>query len=117
MGPRRHQRAKARRKDNSKPMRISVVTPSYNMAPYMEDTITSVIRNLRAGDEYFVVDGGSTDGTVDIIRRYEHRLTGWVSKPDRGYAEAIGKGFDRATGDILCWINCSDLYLAGALDM
>ena len=98
-------------------MRISVVTPSYNMGPYMEDTITSVICNLRVGDEYFVVDGGSTDGTVDIIRRYEHRLTGWVSEPDRGYAEAIGKGFDRATGDILCWINCSDLYLAGALDM
>lgn len=98
-------------------MRISVVTPSFNMAPYLEDTITSVIRNLRPGDEYFVIDGGSMDGSVDIIRRYEKQLTGWVSEPDRGYADAIGKGFDRATGDILCWINSSDLYLSGAFEM
>lgn len=98
-------------------MRISVVTPSFNMAPYLEDTIKSVLANLREGDEYFVIDGGSTDGTVDIIRRYERQLTGWVSEPDRGYADAIGKGFDLATGDLLCWINSSDVYLAGALEM
>ena len=99
-----------------KPMRISVVTPSFNMAPYLEDTIASVIGNLRAGDEYFVIDGGSTDGSVDIIRRHERSLTGWISEKDAGYADALAKGFARATGDILCWINASDMYLAGALD-
>jgi glycosyltransferase involved in cell wall biosynthesis len=97
-------------------MRISVVTPSFNMASYLEDTITSVIDNLRPGDEYFIIDGGSTDGSADIIRRHEGRLTGWVSEQDAGYADALAKGFDRATGDVLCWINAGDLYLAGALD-
>jgi glycosyltransferase involved in cell wall biosynthesis len=96
--------------------RISVVTPSFNMATHLEDTIISVLSNLRNGDEYFIIDGGSTDGSVDIIRRYAHRIAGWVSAPDKGYADAIGKGFERATGDILCWINAGDLYLSGALD-
>jgi glycosyltransferase involved in cell wall biosynthesis len=81
-------------------MRISVVTPSFNMAPYLEDTITSVIGNLRPGDEYFVIDGGSTDGSADVIRRHEQSLSGWVSEKDAGYADALAKGFDRATGDI-----------------
>lgn len=101
---------------HSLPMRISVVTPSFNMAPYLEDTIESVLTNLRGGDEYFVIDGGSTDGSEDIIRRHQQSLTGWVSEKDAGYADALAKGFDRATGDILCWINASDLYLLGALD-
>jgi glycosyltransferase involved in cell wall biosynthesis len=97
-------------------MRISVVTPSFNMKPYLEDTITSVVANLRPGDEYFIIDGGSTDGSLDFIRRHERDLTAWVSEKDGGYADALAKGFDRATGDILCWINAGDLYLAGALD-
>ena len=97
-------------------MRISVVTPSFNMAAYLEQTITSVISNLRDGDEYFIVDGGSTDGSVEIIRRYEKRISGWISEPDDGYADALAKGFARASGDMLCWINASDLYLAGAFD-
>ncbi|MCX7309068.1 MAG: glycosyltransferase family 2 protein [Afipia sp.] len=97
-------------------MRISVVTPSFNMAPYLEDTIASVISNLRDGDEYFIVDGGSTDGSVDIIKRYDKHISGWISEPDCGYADALAKGFARATGDILCWINASDLYLSGAFD-
>ena len=97
-------------------MRISVVTPSFNMAPYLEDTIKSVLANLREGDEYFIIDGGSTDGSVDIIRRHAKSLTGWFSEKDAGYADALAKGFDCATGDILCWINTGDLYLAGALD-
>jgi glycosyltransferase involved in cell wall biosynthesis len=97
-------------------MRISVVTPSFNMAPYLEDTIKSVVANLRPGDEYFIIDGGSTDGSVDIIRRLEKDITGWVSEKDAGYADAIGKGFARATGDILCWINAGDFYLYGAFD-
>jgi glycosyltransferase involved in cell wall biosynthesis len=97
-------------------MRISVVTPSFNMAPYLEDTITSVIGNLQPGDEYFVIDGGSTDGSADVIRRHEGSLTGWVSEKDAGYADALAKGFERATGDILCWINAGDMYLSGAFD-
>jgi glycosyltransferase involved in cell wall biosynthesis len=97
-------------------MRISVVTPSFNMAPYLEDTIQSVIGNLRPGDEYYVVDGGSTDGSVDVIRRHEGSLTGWVSETDGGYADALAKGFARTSGDILCWINAGDMYLSGALD-
>ena len=97
-------------------MRISVVTPSFNMARYLEDTIKSVVANLRPGDEYFVIDGGSADGSVDVIRRFEADITGWVSEKDAGYADAIGKGFARASGDIFCWINAGDLYLSGAFD-
>jgi len=97
-------------------VRISVVTPSFNMASFLEGTIRSVTRNLAPGDEYFIVDGGSTDGSVEIIRRYERDITGWISEADHGYADALGKGFARAGGDILCWINASDVYLAGALN-
>jgi glycosyltransferase involved in cell wall biosynthesis len=97
-------------------MRISVVTPSFNMAPYLEDTIRSVLSNLRAGDEYFIIDGASTDGSVDLIRHYESSITGWVSEKDSGYADALAKGFEHTTGDILCWINAGDLYLSGAFD-
>ena len=97
-------------------MRISVVTPSLNMAPYLEDTITSVVSNLQPGDEYFVIDGGSTDGSADVVRRHEGSLTGWVSEKDAGYADALAKGFVRASGEILCWINAGDMYLTGALD-
>jgi glycosyltransferase involved in cell wall biosynthesis len=86
------------------------------MARYLSTTLDSAIANLHPGDEYFVIDGGSTDGSIDIIRRYADRLTGWVSEPDRGYADALAKGFARATGDILCWINAGDLLLRGALD-
>jgi glycosyltransferase involved in cell wall biosynthesis len=97
-------------------MRVSIVTPSYNLAPHLDETLGSALRNLRPGDEYFVIDGASTDGSVDVIRRYADRLTGWVSAPDRGYADALRKGFERSTGDILCWINAGDLLLPGALD-
>jgi glycosyltransferase involved in cell wall biosynthesis len=97
-------------------MRVSIVTPSYNLAPLLDETLESALRNLRPGDEYFVIDGASTDGSADVIRRYADRVTGWVSEPDRGYADALRKGFARATGDILCWINAGDLLLPGALD-
>ena len=95
---------------------ISVVTPNFNMGSYLSQTVESVLSNLSSGDEYFVIDGGSKDESVDVIKRYESRLTGWVSEPDRGYADALAKGFARATGDILCWINSGDLLLPGALD-
>jgi glycosyltransferase involved in cell wall biosynthesis len=97
-------------------MRVSVVTPSFNMARYLEDTITSVLANLQEGDEYFIIDGGSTDGSVDIIRRHASRLSGWVSENDAGYADALAKGFKLTTCDIQCWINAGDLYLLGAFD-
>jgi glycosyltransferase involved in cell wall biosynthesis len=86
------------------------------MSAYLEETILSVLNNLSAGDQSIVIDGGSTDGSVDIIKSYEKQLTGWVSEPDRGYADALAKGFTRATGDIFCWINAGDLLLPGALD-
>lgn len=101
----------------TKPLRISVVTPNFNMGRYLPETIESVLASLGASDEYFVVDGGSRDESRTVIERYADRLTGWISEPDESYADAIGKGFARATGDVLCWINCGDLYLAGALEI
>lgn len=94
--------------------RISIVTPNYNMSNYLEDTICSVLDNLGVEDEYFVVDGGSSDFSQQIIEKYESKITKWVSEKDEGYADAIAKGFRMATGDILCWINSGDLLLPGA---
>lgn len=71
---------------------FSVVTPNFNMGHLLSETIQSVLENLRPGDEYFIVDGGSTDGSIDIIKQYADRLTGWVSEQDAGYADAISKG-------------------------
>ena len=86
------------------------------MGRYLPETIESVLCNLRPGDEYFIIDGGSTDDSMDVIRRYESSLSGWVSEPDEGYADAIAKGFSRGGGELLAWINSSDLLLPGALD-
>jgi glycosyltransferase involved in cell wall biosynthesis len=95
---------------------FSVVTVNYNMGNFLTDTIESVLQNLRPGDQYFVIDGGSTDDSVKIIRSYEGRLTGWLSEPDGGYADAIGKGFSWSSGALQCWINSGDILLSGALD-
>jgi glycosyltransferase involved in cell wall biosynthesis len=95
--------------------RFSVVTPNYNMAQFLAETLDSVLANLQPGDEYFVIDGGSTDGSVDILRNYGSRLTGWQSERDEGYADALEKGFRRCTGDFFCWVNSGDLLLKGAL--
>jgi glycosyltransferase involved in cell wall biosynthesis len=97
-------------------LRFTVITPNYNTGRFLAETIESVLRNLQPGDEYFVIDGGSSDDSVDIIRRYESKLHGWVSEPDRGYADAIAKGFRQGSGQLLAWINSSDLLLPGALD-
>lgn len=86
------------------------------MGRYLAETIESVLCNLRPDDEYFIIDGGSTDESVEIIRRYESRITGWISEPDKGYADAIAKGFKLGSGELLAWINSSDLLLPGALD-
>ena len=95
--------------------KISIVTPSYNQGQYIEETIQSVIGQNYPNLEYIIIDGGSTDNTVNVIKKYEKHITYWVSELDNGQAHAINKGFAKATGDILAWINSDDYYLPGTL--
>jgi glycosyltransferase involved in cell wall biosynthesis len=95
--------------------RITVVTPSFNQASFLEETILSVLGQGYPDLEYMITDGGSTDGSGEIIRRHEAHLAYWVSEPDQGQYHALQKGFARATGELLGWLNSDDLYLPDAL--
>jgi glycosyltransferase involved in cell wall biosynthesis len=94
----------------NQPTKISVVTPSLNQGKFVEETILSVLNQDYPNIEYMIMDGGSTDNTLDIIKKYEDRIDYWVSEPDKGQSEAINKGFEIVTGDIVTWINSDDQY-------
>lgn len=95
-------------------LKLSIITPSFNQGRFLEETILSVLNQGYKSLEYIVIDGGSTDESVSIIRRYEPRLTYWESEKDRGQVHAINKGLEKVTGDIVAFINSDDVYLPGA---
>lgn len=94
---------------------VTIITPSYNQAPFLEETILSVLSQAYPNLEYWVIDGGSTDNSLEIIQNYENQLSGWLSEPDRGQGDAINKGFRKTTGEIVAWINSDDFYRPGAI--
>ncbi|MEK7807587.1 MAG: glycosyltransferase [Chloroflexota bacterium] len=94
---------------------LSITTPSFNQAPYLEQTIRSVVSQPNVDVEYFVLDCGSTDGSVEIIKKYADRITYWVSEPDKGQTDAIVRGWKRATGEVLAWLNSDDYFMPNAL--
>jgi glycosyltransferase involved in cell wall biosynthesis len=96
--------------------KFSVVTVSYNQCRFLKQTLDSVLSQTYPEVEYIVIDGGSTDGSADLIRAYAERLDYWVSEPDRGQSHALNKGFEQATGDIFCWINSDDYFLPSAFE-
>jgi glycosyltransferase involved in cell wall biosynthesis len=95
--------------------RISIVTPTYNSGRYLEHTIQSIVSQNYPNLEYIIIDGGSTDNTIEIIKKYSDFVAFWVSEPDKGMYDAINKGFQKSTGEIISWLNSDDVYHNGAL--
>lgn len=97
--------------------KISVVTTSYNQGKFLEEAIKSVLNQRYPNLEYIVIDGGSRDGSVEIIKKYEKEITYWVSEKDKGQSHAINKGFAKSTKDIMAWLNSDDILLPGTLEL
>jgi len=95
--------------------RISIVTPSYNQGPYIEETIRSVLLQRYPNLEYIIIDGGSTDNSIEIIKKYEPWITYWASERDHGQSHAINKGLKKSRGDIVAYLNSDDIYLPGTI--
>jgi glycosyltransferase involved in cell wall biosynthesis len=88
---------------------VTVITPSFNQSEYLEETIKSVVNQDYENIEYIIIDGGSNDSSIEIIKKYENRISYWISEKDKGQADGINKGFVKATGEYICWINSDDI--------